>query len=379
MTAQELLVFFQRTNGNVNNNQSHLQEAIKLYSGTDYEWIINHLESSYREMPTDFQDTFFYNIIKSSFDVLSNTLKDGINFDGSVVSPQKIPLFGTVNSGEFNAFISATDEVPLIVFNNGLIMFTERIIELYCKERWLISKGLMSEAYREKLIKNFLDIMICYHVFDNPCGTIPFDLSDMKNFDDLSAPDKIAEYLDTSNAVITEITEEYLRFEWDVRNSTYLWMVSHEYAHMLLGHLDNSPLKKKMIIGDSELTKYCFEWNHEYEADLLAANITMQSESGFYLSTGIYLALACLQFSTIFVLSEEKRSHPPTRLRITAIISYLENCEYIINNLKNVDTVLIPKFEVFRKLIVHINNLDSAFTSLIEIQKYIYKEFDWNA
>ncbi len=378
MTAQELLVFLQRTSGKVNSNRAHLQEAIELYKGTDNEWIIDRLEASIIGLPTDFQNSHFFNIIKNSFEVLIHTVKEEkISFNGNIIQPKGIPLFGTINLTEFNAFVHTEDKTPLIVFNNGLIMFTQRMIELYCKERWLLSKGLMNEMYSDKLIRYFLDIMICFHIFKMPYGAIPFDWSDMENFDDLDIPDKIAEYLDKANNVFSELDDDYLHFEHDVTTSTYLWMVSHEYSHLLLGHLNTKTSTKRMLLFDSDLTEHCFEWQQEYDADLLGAIITMRSESGFYLSAGIYLALACLQFSTIFTPHTEKSSHPPIDSRIKTIISHLESTEDYLNNFSNIDAVLVPKFRIFQKFLSHIDDENIIFTSPIEMQKYIYKEFNW--
>lgn len=135
MNAKELLASLQIAGRTCHSNKEFLHRTREELKSEEYKEIIKRLEESNKNMPTDYQDSHFYDIVKESFDSLVETLTNNdIEFKGTTVQPEKIPLFGTTDFKGYNAFVEADGEENIIVFNNDLLKFTQHMIEIYAKE-----------------------------------------------------------------------------------------------------------------------------------------------------------------------------------------------------------------------------------------------------
>jgi hypothetical protein len=370
MDAYELLKVIQLAGNNVRSNESDLQERILMFNNTEYSFIIEKTRQSNNSMPTDYQDSHFYDLIKNSFAILNETIKtEEIIFDGKKIQPRPLPLYGTVDFDSFNAFITADNSDPVIVLNNGLLKFTQKIIELITKEHYLRSKNLFSKKYQGIFTKNFIDAMMCYYIYGDVYGAISLDLCDIENFDDLKDSEKVGDHIGASEMLYDEA---YFQFLFDVEDATYLWIAAHEYAHLLLGHIDNANLSSKRL-NEVHVSMIDFDWQEEYDADSLGAILTMQSSACHNSIHGIYLALTCLLFCTCH---NEKTSisHPPVAERINNVFAILKKNNYDIDGYRNIDNYLVPKFRKYGEFLPILAESGIGISSAFELQKYLYRE-----
>ncbi len=139
MTPKELLTTIQLSSNHfVENNYEHLKMMRKKYSSDDN---FKFTERLFDSLPTDYQNSHFYKLIENSFQILDENIRNkNIVYGNQVIHCKPLPLFGTANFEDFNAFVTSADKSTVIVFNEGLLMFTEKLMEIYTKERWLRKK-----------------------------------------------------------------------------------------------------------------------------------------------------------------------------------------------------------------------------------------------
>ena len=362
----------------MHSNKKFLEKTMEELSSDDYSWIYEKIEKSNNKMPTDFQDSHFYDKITQSFDILKETmLEKDIFFNGNKVYPKDIPLFGTADLKGYNAFIETEDE-PVIVFNNDLLMLTEELISLYTKEHWLISKKQMTRDFSILFTKNFIDIMLCFYWFSNAYFALPIEFCDTENLEVSPASDEVGSLSYVINKYTTN--EQYFLFYDEMKTSVYLWVAAHEYSHLLLGHIkDHSKDDRKISLSNLDERSVHFAWQQEYDADLLGAIITMESESSIFLSCGIYFALNSIRLSHLYIVSDETSSHPPVELRINNIFEHIKsNKSYLFKNYNNIDLLILPKYKAFIQFLKYVDKKNLVFETPQEMQKYLYKKYDMN-
>lgn len=377
MTAQELLSSIQLSGDNVNSNNKFLQKIHNNLNGTEYDELIKRIQSDNSRMPTDYQESFFYDMIEEVFNDLKDTVQNEvIMFKNKKIQYRPIPLFGTANLNESNAFVEVEDGVPVIVFSNDFMEFIRSLLELYTKEHWLVSKKLMTSKYQDIFTRHFIDIMYCFHKCPKYSNAhiIPLDWCEIENFDDFDHPDKLSKFIENTDYFYDDT---YYTFLADISNATYLWIVAHEYSHLILGHLDDTEMNTiKKHINNIEVSKIEFEWQQEYDADILGAIIVMQSSS-FFAASGIYFALNCLLLSNINKnkIDYSSSSHPPVNLRINNVFDYLRKSKCYLNKYEIIDSVIIPKYLDFKNFLEYIEIKGLEFSTVFDIQKFIYKEY----
>lgn len=376
MNAKEILASLQMAGRTFCSNKKFLNETIDSFKSTEYKGLIKLVEDSNKRMPTDYQESHFYDIIKGSFDSLEQTLAENkVIFEGTEICPEKVPLFGTADFEGYNAFVEADGDEKVIVFNNDLLKFTQHMIEIYAKEHWLKSKGLMNKHIKKLLTKNFVDAMLCYHIFSDTYATIPLSWCEISEFDDLDNPDKIYELTSSIDELIDY--EQYFIFEEQIRIAVYQWIAAHEYAHVVLGHLNNSIDSRKLSLCGNDVTETSFSYQEEYDADLLGAIITLQSSDSLFSANGIYLAMSCIFLSQLYDDSERSLTHPPIQGRMKKVFSFVDkNKQFLVTNYRIVDKIILSNFHIYKKVIKKIAFDKMLFATPLEMQKYIYKKCD---
>lgn len=374
MNAKVLLASLQIAGKTYHSNEEFLNETRDGLKFTEYKYIIKLIEDSNKRMPTDYQESHFYDIIKESFDSLEQTLTENeIKFEGVTISPEKIPLFGTASFMGYDAFVEVGGDEKVIVFNDDLLKFTQRIIEIYTKEHWLKSKGLMNKYIKKILAQNFVDTMLCFHVFSDAYAAIPLSWCEISDLDDLGDPDKIYELTSSIDELIDY--EQYFVFENQISVSVYLWIAAHEYAHVVLGHLNNNVGSRKLSLCGYDVTEIKFSYQKEYDADLLGAIITLQSNDSLFSANGIYLAMSCMLLGQLYDDSERSLTHPPIQNRIEKVFSFVDNSkQFLVTNYRIVDKIIASNLYIYQKVINKIIFDKMLFSSPLEMQKFIYKE-----
>lgn len=382
MKAKELLSAIQISGKSVSDNRSDLQTYINIKnkhgnkdSFINYDYLIKELQKTSDRMPTNYQNSHFYSLIIDSFNILDETINnETISYNGENIEIKPVPLYGTAALEGYNAFIR-TDDEPVIVFNDDLLMLTDKLIEIYTKTHWLANNNLLDDKYFDLLTRNFIDVMYCFYFNSDAYNAIPLDWCEIENFDDLLSVEKI--YGNSFDFENLFVNDSYLSFFSQFEESTYLWIAAHEYSHLVLGHLNNERSLSKSLLNDNiEVEKYSFEWQEEYDADLLGAIITMESKSSFFLSTSIYFAMNCIRLGNLYNSESTSTNHPPISSRIKNVFDYFEsNYKYYLGNNKNIDVILNPMIKKFFEFIDYIQTNNLHFSELFEMQRYIYKEY----
>ena len=384
MNAKELLTAIQISGKSVSDNRRDLQTYINIKNKhgnkdtfINYDYLIQELQKTSDRMPTNYQNSHFYNIIVDSFNILDETINnETISYNGKNIEIKPVPMNGTASLKGYNAFIR-TDDEPVIVFNDDLLMLTDKLIEIYTKTHWLASNDLLNDKYLDLLTRNFIDVMYCFYFESDAYNAIPLDWCEIENFDDLLSIEKI--YENTFEFENLFVNNNYLSFFSQFEESTYLWIAAHEYSHLVLGHLNNDRNLSKGLLNDNiEVEKYSFEWQEEYDADLLGAIITMESKSSFFLSTSIYFAMNCIKLGDLYHSESTSKNHPPISLRIENVFDYFDsNYRYYMGNNKNIDVILNPMVKKYMNFVNNIQSNNLHFSELFEMQRYIYKQYEF--
>lgn len=375
MTAKELLTAIQLSGQSVYDNSDLSEIIVNEGEILDKNFINNYIKTKINRMPTDFQNTHFYDIIDESFSSLRETISNAsLKFRGCDIRFCDIPLFGTANFKEFNAFVETADSEPVIVFNEGLLMFMQRLIEIYTMEHWLCANHKMTKQMYELLTSNFLDIMLSFHLFSNAYFAIPLRWCNISDLNDIGSPEKLYEHVSPFDDYVWK--EDYLLFEQQISLSTYLWIAAHEYSHVILGHLKEHNGTSRLHLNGIEVSKIELKQTQELEADLLGAIIALESKSSEFLANGIYFSLICMMLSSIDCDETAYNEYPPVENRINNIFNNDEiNKNYFLSNYKNIDAVFVPKLQKFNELLNSIDKCETSFSSIHEMQHYIYKVF----
>ena len=200
MNAKELLTAIQISGKSVSDNRRDLQTYINIKNKhgnkdtfINYDYLIQELQKTSDRMPTNYQNSHFYNIIVDSFNILDETINnETISYNGKNIEIKPVPMYGTASLKGYNAFIR-TDDEPVIVFNDDLLMLTDKLIEIYTKTHWLASNDLLNDKYLDLLTRNFIDVMYCFYFESDAYNAIPLDWCEIENFDDLLSIEKIYE------------------------------------------------------------------------------------------------------------------------------------------------------------------------------------------
>lgn len=381
MTAKKLLSIIQQSGKTVSKNNRDLESVKRIVSKfvdeektVDYSFIYDYMKKDYDSLPTDYQNSHFYDIIKEAFEVLDAVIKTkDIQFYDNRIEKISIPLYGTASIEGYNAHIF-TDDEPVIVFNDDLLMLTEKLIEIYTKFCWLVKKNKLSRNYAELIIKNFIDVLYCFNYYKDAYNSIPLDWCEISNLDDLNSVEKI--YRTDFKMEKNFVDIEYIDFFYELDLSTYLWIASHEYAHLLLGHIKSEANLNHMELNNQDLQEYNFDFEKEYDADLLGAILTMESEQTLHLSNGIFFALKCIELSELCNVNNSVSSHPSTRERMKRIFEYLENTyKYYLGKHENIDVIFDLMLAEFKKFIKHLDDKNLDFDGLFALQKYLYEQY----
>ena len=74
MTANELLTKIQLFGEKVHSNNEYLKKIENEHFNFNKQKLVDHIKASNNRMPTDYQNSHFYDIIENSFSVLKETI-----------------------------------------------------------------------------------------------------------------------------------------------------------------------------------------------------------------------------------------------------------------------------------------------------------------
>jgi hypothetical protein len=136
------------------------------------------------------------------------------------------------------------------------------------------------------------------------------------------------------------LSETRLLLNFQLVTSAELFVLGHEYGHIILGHLGTSK-PRAAALGGSEVRELPFGWDEEYAADIKGLELMIEAMRGFrfyvplsVLGPGLFLAAEDMlervkkglhDGSFDLGVPEETRSHPPAFVRLLALEESLKN------------------------------------------------------
>lgn len=142
---------------------------------------------------------------------------------------------------------------------------------------------------------------------------------------------------------------------WDTAE---LFIVAHEYSHIILGHLPaEKNFSKRFLDDNSMLYQVVRNWREEFSADALAFQLTMDKnrKSGYGLFTcylGIEFLFACLDIIEKMYNVEFSETHPSAQMRIENLRRYFKSA------LSNKSQTIIDGISVVREIMTALWNIN---------------------
>jgi len=388
MSAVELLEYIQleylKLNGSnvssMSDVASLMKDFLKVILGKndvteEYLYIVDKYKDVV--LPTKYQDPITYYML---LDIVKgiDEIKDAV-LEGFPSSNTKIPLFGTVNFHVFSAEICTTKCTDkLIIISGGLFTYANLISKVVAQTFPIIGDGEFSTDINKILqhVQNTPNIKLRY-----------FDLMMACLFTN-KAP-KARQYFINMN--LNNLVEV-------IRHSFEVFIVAHEYAHSLLGHLDDKNINNTVPIetfDDLDVKQIFHNWEDEIQADLLGAALTLgvMNKKGYDSFLAMIGIIVCTnsfeQFDLINALRSKNEkdlstTHPPGTLRQSVLIEYFfyesdVKLFPIINSiLNNLWSEFVDFHNWLKGKIEEVYNVDIYNMPFREIQNILYEIFKTN-
>ena len=254
-------------------------------------------------------------------------------------------ILGTLPLNYLDAFTCVfPQDQRLIVLSEGLFLFLYsmgRVVSSFFSKinedenKSYVTFDFNKDSINENLKTNkkghnlFLEILILYFLYD--------DLSFSKIY-----------YEEDVNINLSSVL-------WDTAE---LFIVAHEYSHIILGHLSaEKNFSKRFLDDNSMLYQVVRNWIEEFSADTLAFQLTMakNQKSGYGLFScylGIEFLFACLDIIEKIYKDEFSETHPSAQMRIENLRQYFKSA------LPNKSQTIIDGTGVVREIMTTLWNIN---------------------
>ncbi len=305
ITKIDLDEYFELIKHNYRSDQVELYESDKI--------LFKKLKemASDLNLPIEEQDRRTYGLLNRHSQIVKNIAQEN-----NILIPNEI-ILGTLPLQELNAFAcDFENRQKLIVLNDGLFLF------LYSMGRVISSffSKVSTNKQKDYMTFDFNEKNILSNLKTNKQGHIKFVEALTLYF--------VYQNLSISNIYYEKDENLYLSgILWDTAE---LFVVAHEYSHIILDHL--SPKKKtikRFLDDESNLYEIKRNWTDEYLADELALQLTMahNKKEGYGLFScfiGIEFLFACLDIIEKTYNIQFSDTHPLAKMRIENLRKYLQ-------------------------------------------------------
>ena len=357
---------YQKRSGYVAITKDVLEDALKKMDttklGISKSFIDDYISNILDDLPTEYQDPLTYDILKNLFKRVEKAALLLQNND--FYFPENL-VYGTAKIKSFSAFVEANvcSKEFLILLSNELFTFANLLSKcvgmLFIDENTKnIIKGnykynISKDHIRTSIVKNknaivrFTDLILAYTIEGEPEFAKPY------------MPDKVL-------ANISSL----------IRDSFELFVVGHEYSHILLRHFEKdentkSNPKKIIYIKDEKVETVFNNWNQEINADVLGAYLTILSMRGFDFATSFMGVDICLMAMCILETIAEQfkgkklsySTHPPGLSRREIVFEVLKKEHPEIEDIYEINTYIFD------------NLWNESMKIIMEIDSFLKKEF----
>ena len=300
---------------------SHILNKTGLFNKdvTAQKEFIRELETL--SLPTDFEDPLVYSILNNH----SASIEQSIS-EFKLTLPFR-PIIGTLPSGRVNAMAIAlpTGSDFLVVFERCVLVFAGSLCRIAAS---MFPQNGCDEHGRQQ-----------YRVPKNPeevDNLLSENPSAQKDFEDLLFSYLFNGDVSFSSYVIPETATIPLKHLWV--QSMELFIMGHEYAHIVLGHL-SAGLRTRTHVAGQTVEEITPEWDQEIEADCLGIQLMLAAMRRNRIQPVLSFQGAELFFDAIEVVErgvallacgDENRhmftTHPPSSERRSIVRQLLEPC-----------------------------------------------------
>ncbi len=286
--------------------ESQFPDASRAYIEQKLQRLVNDQQRS-QQVITPYEDPNWYTIMVD----LSHEIEQAAKEAGLIAARR--PMLGTLPTGQINAKtirVPGTDE-HIILFEWQLFLFAlllskavARALPLTPGEPGYINVSVDPNAIRQRIYSDpsiearFADVVLAYAVTGKPGLAEPY----------------FAEPL-------------YGTLTVTLLSCMELFVMGHEYGHIVLEHLTTTPRNVRPRLNEAEEISY--SWRQEYDADLIGLELMMRVAEGqrkipanfSYSGADLFFTAIDIMDRAVSVLNGEEEtarklgSHPPNRER----------------------------------------------------------------
>jgi hypothetical protein len=284
-----------------------------------FNFMSKRFDDNVKDCPSLYEQPLWFGLLTTFTQEIDEILQERSSF-----LPQNY-LFGTLPTGMVNGIALKVPDCSytLLLFEDGLFGFAN-----------LMSKAVAHAFQFQKNVDDKVELSVSADEIENKISSNP-DLT-FRFFDALASylvkgdPHFAEQYYPDSN---------YEPVVSCLRNSMEIFVLGHEYGHLICNHL-SSKLKKTICIGDIEASIIPTAWEQEFEADVkgLEIMLAVMAKRGFDLPLSFWgadLFFSCIDIveKGIHILSTGhtapsdvlSKTHPPTSLRRERLREVMQN------------------------------------------------------
>jgi hypothetical protein len=292
-----------------NDRVNSVKDEFTIYENPTSISLLSSIKNKLREFFAHMQNFGFFDPIKFYF-------------------PENVAL-GTTQFGYINAMaIAAPDEVrsKIILFDSGIFIFMNSLSKI------------VSTILPKKIHTDFIEYTILKHDIDT-------SINKNEEFSDLFV-NLITTYLLQGNAKFSakfSASQYNYKLAEVLRDTAELFIIAHEYGHILLNHLTLSRIEKIKLAESLKVDVWQIDWRHEFQADEFASIAVMRINHVLKdMEAPIAFAGVPFFFSAIDILYkcmnvEFSETHPSPINRLEALYSrlYLDTNDIeLVNEIK---------------------------------------------
>ncbi len=221
-------------------------------------------------LSTKYEDPTFYFVLNRLSGMIEEGIKSNkVSFNSPIVSLDhlketgKFPLLGSWFTNEINATsvkMQSSNDDYLIIFHTDLYNFCYLSSKLIA----MVTSNIQTTKKHESL----------QEYIQNDCGAITENI-EKRLQDNPIIIDRFVNLLSNFvNYGSVGLSQEYTPEEWYIDNTVLytdtleLFILGHEYAHIICGHLESSSTTAALVGPNETITESVYDHTAEFEADV---------------------------------------------------------------------------------------------------------------
>lgn len=335
-------------------------------SSKEKEYYKNSMLEEFRNMleqrPTEYQNPSTYSLLRGLFlRIESSAIK--LSKDNDFTFPQKL-TYGTASIQAFTAFVNDSNQSKdyLMLISDEMFTFANLLAKsignltisssstpeawAYCFQETHIAQALRNN---HDTVLRFADLILAYAITNCASQAQQYNLNSQEQI------------------AITNL----------IRDSFELFVVGHEYSHLLLGHLqgdhDTSSEKHYVQLNDEKIELIITNWSQEVNADILAAHLAIIAQKGYDFASAYvgvdYCLIALIILERLETHLKGNRivpvTHPSAEIRREMVFDELVKIEPNIGGLYKSNTFIID--ELWNRCMYLVQQLNKMTDQLLHL------------